>query len=485
MLKFALIKSMMKDAALLARFLLIPLFLLIISCSSGTDSVPPPPPPPPPPLAPPLAPVEVAPVVIVPLPAPPATPPPVDDQPAVIDSESDSDSPLARDALLAAFSMIRDSADLSDDFINHERSKPKVATKKDNSIRAAILIPMTGSAKTIGEDLQRVANLAVFTLQNQNIDLTFHDTAAGVENAMAAVLSQQVDVIIGPLFAEDTKRVKGLAAAANIPLLSLSNDRSVAGSGAWILGQTPEQEIAAVLAFALDRITPIDGSNRRIPSLMIITQDSEYGQRMGHYAANFIRESGQASADTLTLPADILNNEAALRHAIKTQVKWVKSTKDNINLPHYDMVLIAGDVPFSLRVSPVLSWYDLDSERVQYLGSSLWNRPAILQEPSLIGGWFAGAPSPHYKRFQKIWQRIFPQPPSLHAVLIFDAIAMVSASDYTTPESLRQSLTNPDGFIGFGGQFKLLADGNNIRSLEIREIKPNTAAIIAEAGDKF
>ncbi len=485
MLQLPLIRLMMKDGVFLLKFLLISLFLLVVSCSGGTDSVSPPP------VVSPLVNSEDRPPADAPAVIAPSLPPALADLPAASDSISDFgsdssndlESPLARDALLAAFSMIRDSADLSDDFIDRERSQPKATIKKDNSIRAAILIPMTGPAKTIGEDLQRVANLAVFTLQNKNINLTFYDTGAGVENAMAAALSQQVDVIIGPLFAEDTKRVKGLALAANIPMLSLSNDRSVAGSGVWVLGQTPEQEVAAVLAFALDRVTPIGGSG--MPSLMIVTQESEYGQRMGQYAADFIRESGKTSADILTLSDDILNNEAALRRAIRRQVKWVKSTQDKINVPYYDMVLIAGDVPFSLRVSPVLSWYDLDSERVQYLGSSLWNRPAILQEPSLVGGWFAGAPSPHYKRFQKIWKRIFPQSPSLHAVLIFDAIAMVSASDYSTPELLRQSLINPDGFIGFGGRFKLLADGNNIRSLEIREIKPNAAEIIAVAGDKF
>ena len=404
--------------------------------------------------------------------------------PAIIPEGQDPS--LAVDALAAAFAMIRQSAKLDDELIQPETTPTAIISKNPSVLRAAVLMPLEGLAETIGRDMRRGAELAVFTLGNQDIDLTFHDTSRDVVKSAQNAIAQGADVIIGPLFSENTRRVRPMAAAAGIPVLSFSNDSTIAGGGVWLMGQTPEQDVDTVLRKALAEVEPIDPKARNVPHMAIIAENNDYGQRVSQYAISVLSEKALATADLLTLSPDVLNDEKALKQSIKNLTGWLPASSEGVvKTPKYDMVLIAGNVPFSLRVAPVLSWYDLNPEEVQYLGTSTWNTAAILQEPSLMQGWFADAPQANHDRFQQIWLDHFDQPASKHAILAFDAVAMASTLNASSPDTLTASLTNNQGFSGFSGLFRLNLDGRNTRLLEIRQIAANQAEVIVPAGKKF
>lgn len=396
------------------------------------------------------------------------------------------DPSLAADALAAAFAMIQESTKLDDEFIQETEMGEISIQKTSGNLRVSVLMPLSGSAKEVGLDMRRGAELAIFTLGNPNIDLTFHDTANDVDNAVLSAINQGSDLIIGPLYASKSRRVRLLAQQAQIPVLSFSNDSTVAGNGVWLIGQTPEQDISVVLNYALQNVEAIDKENRDKPNIIIVAQDNDYGKRVSDAAINLLRSKGGASADLITLNDDILNDENALRASIKNLTGWLPPSSDGeVPPPKYDIVLIAGNVPFSLRVAPVLSWYDLDPEKVKYISTSIWNNVAILQEPSLSQGWFADLPKSNHDRFQKIWKDHFNYTASKYAILAFDAVALATTLNHDTVDTLSSSLTTQSGFAGFSGLFRLLEDGGHERLLEIREIRNNSSEVIVKANKQF
>ncbi|MCE2517802.1 MAG: penicillin-binding protein activator [Alphaproteobacteria bacterium] len=396
------------------------------------------------------------------------------------------DPSLAADALAAAFALVRQSTTINDQLIQDKDTPMVNVSKPEGAIRAAMLLPLSGPAQAIGDDMRHGAELAIFTLSNPEIDLTFHNTASGVEKAMTDAITQNADVVIGPLFAGNTKAAQSIASFADIPVLSFSNDRTVAGNGAWLIGQTPEQEIETVLWQALNTLSPIEASGREQLSIAIIAQSNEYGSRISQHAIDIMRQRGGLTAELLTLDETVLADEKALRASVKTLTKWLPPASDgSTRVADFDIVLIAGDARFSLRIAPVLNWYDLDPQLVQYLGTSAWDNPAILQEPSLMGGWFAHLPSRQLDGFSPIWSAAHQGRASKYAVMAFDAVALISTLDRSSPIDRRASLTGDLGFSGFSGMFKFNPDGSTTRLLEIRRITANGHDVIVPASSRF
>ena len=396
------------------------------------------------------------------------------------------DPSLAADALAAAFAMIKNSAKIDDQVILPESAASTVVSKNETTLRAAVLLPLSGPAQKIGVDIRRGAELAIFTLDNPNIDLTFHDTSQDVAGAVTAAIEQKADLIIGPLFSKNARKARPLAAMANMPILTFSNDSTVAGQGVWLIGQTPEKDIETVLTKALSEIKPIDEDARALPNLVIIAQDNDYGTRITQSAISLLRNQGGATADLLVINDDVLMDEKSLRQSIKNLTGWLPpSSTGERKLPKYDMVLLAGHDAFSLRVAPVLSWYDLDPEQVLFIGPSSWNNAAILQEPSLKNGWFADVPQDNQNRFQQIWKDHFNEPASKPAILAFDAIALASTLDHDDSQMMIANLTQDQGFSGFSGMFRFHQDGTNTRLLEIRQINDQDTGVVFPAARRF
>ena len=396
------------------------------------------------------------------------------------------DPSLAADALAAAFAMIKNSAKIDDQVILPESAATTVVSKNETTLRAAVLLPLSGPAQKIGVDIRRGAELAIFTLDNPNIDLTFHDTSQDVAGAVTAAIEQKANLIIGPLFSENARKARPLAAMANMPILTFSNDSTVAGQGVWLIGQTPEKDIETVLTKALSEIKPIDEEARALPNLVIIAQDNDYGTRITQSAISLLRNQGGATADLLVINDDVLMDEKSLRQSIKNLTGWLPpSSTGERKLPKYDMVLLAGHDAFSLRVAPVLSWYDLDPEQVLFIGPSSWNNAAILQEPSLKNGWFADVPQDNQNRFQQIWKDHFNEPASKPAILAFDAIALASTLDHDDSQMMIANLTQDQGFSGFSGMFRFHQDGTNTRLLEIRQINDQDTGVVFPAARRF
>ncbi|MBM61267.1 MAG: hypothetical protein CMM79_06985 [Rhodospirillaceae bacterium] len=389
------------------------------------------------------------------------------------------DESLASDALEAAFAMIANRNPLAAQQGFTLPRKPVAVT------RVGLLIPTSGANAQFGMELQRGAELALFSMGDTSIELLVFDTAGGPrsEEAARAALAAEVDIIVGPLFSRSVVAARAIAGTRNVPMLSLSNNLDVADRTSWLLGYMPEQQIELLLGHALTA-----GHTK----IAILAEDSPFGRRLSAHALRRLKQLGMTPEVVQTLSPAQLASEDQLKTAIQTFTGYEPPAKDeeapafaDLPPPRFEAVVFAGGAEFALRTAPLLAYYDADSERVLYLGNAQWNQRRLLMEPSLHGALFASRPTDQDDKFNSLWTGIWDSRPGSLARLSFDAMAMITVVGKNRPQRWQSSLVANSGFNGFSGAYRLLPDGSNRRAFELRQIEAGVSILFRAAPEKI
>ena len=388
------------------------------------------------------------------------------------------DPSLATEALEAAFAMLarRDQGLETGGFI--------MPPKPGGTMRIALLIPKSGDNAVLGNELQRGAELALFSLRNSAIELLVFDTVEkGADVAAREAVVAESDIIVGPLFSDAVVPARQVAATHGVPMLALSNNTAIAGRGSWLFGYLPEQQVDILLGHALTA-----GRSK----VGIIAADDVFGQKLARHARKRLGQFGLEPEDFVTLTAAQLASEDELKDAVKRFTGYTPPADDEetpaaseLPPPRFDAVLFAGSADFALRTAPVLAYYDADPERVLYLGNAQWNQRRILMEPSLQGGLFASRPTDRDDAFNALWSSALGGRPGALARLSFDAMAMAAILAGQERETWNAALEAGSGYNGFSGAYRLMPDGGNRRSFEIRQVNGGVSTIFQPAPDKI
>ncbi|MER2635765.1 MAG: penicillin-binding protein activator, partial [Rhizobiaceae bacterium] len=124
---------------------------------------------------------------------------------------------------------------------------------------------------------------------------------------------------------------------------------------------------------------------------------------------------------------------------------------------------------------------------VQLLGTGKWDEPGVGTEPALVGAWFAGPPPSGRDEFESRFKRVFGQAAPRLATLAYDATALAAVlgrGAQAQPFS-EAALTDPNGFFGRDGLFRLNADGTAERRLAILRVERTGVAVIDEPPRSF
>jgi branched-chain amino acid transport system substrate-binding protein len=152
--------------------------------------------------------------------------------------------------------------------------------------RVALLVPQTGPNADVGNAIANATTLALLDTKSDRVRITTYDTALGPAAAARQAVADGNKLILGPLLSEDVTAVAPIARAANVPVLSFSNDSGVAGNGVFIMGFVPGQSVDRVVGHA--RTTGLRRFGALVPK-------SVYGDR----AAAAFREAVEGAGGTL------------------------------------------------------------------------------------------------------------------------------------------------------------------------------------------
>lgn len=342
----------------------------------------------------------------------------------------------------------------------------------------ALLLPLTGPAAPLGRDMLDAASMALFEEPGGDLVLVPRDTGSGAETARAAareVLDRHVELVLGPLFAAATSAVAPLARERGVPVLSFSNDSSIAAPDVFVLGWRPEEQVVAILRHALDQ-----GWRR----LGLLAPDDGYGALAAAAWRRELGARGEPAAQAVALYPASGDPAPIVRGFLERYGRTTVSSADRP--PPFEALLIADGGLRLRQVAALLAFYDVDPATTRLLGTRLWaDDPAVLRDPVLRGARLA-APDPAAEAaFRRRFASVFGREPQRLAELAYDAARLAAIATAGGRPFELATLLDPRGFQGTLGPFRLRADGLAEHALAILELDGEGLRLIEPAPSRF
>ncbi len=344
--------------------------------------------------------------------------------------------------------------------------------------RMAILLPFSSKSSRLRAEaasMLKAAELAVFNRDEADVVLMALDTGgteSGASSAAEAALKSGVDVILGPVLSRSVSGASRRARRKDVPVIAFSTDQKVAGGGTYLLSFPPEAEVKRIVDYA----TSTGAAN-----FAFIGPQSEYGRRVLAEYQSAVRENGGELRESESYDGDDITVMQGPARKIASAYKAHKETATPEDRQHFEaLILPEGGIPLR-SLAPLLPYYDIDPEQVQFLGTSLWHKEEVVREPAINGGIFAGPDKNARQGFLSQYDRQFGEDPSRLASLAYDAVNIGAVVADGTVRTRRRRAEDPVGFFGADGLVRWGADGKPDRGLAVYQIQNGRFVIIDPA----
>jgi branched-chain amino acid transport system substrate-binding protein len=335
-------------------------------------------------------------------------------------------------------------------------------------VHVALILPLTQGAgpSTLGVSLRNAAELSLATAGSSDITVAVKDdrsTPDGAREAVQQALAEGDELIIGPLFASSVREVSGPARAANRPVIAFSTDTSTASRGVYLLSFSIEGYVDRIIGYAV-------ASGKK--SFAALVPDNEYGNIA---LAEFQQEAARLGVRV----AGIERYSAGTLPAAVQRIASLGNTIDALYIPEQADGMTA--------MGQALAANGIDSKKVQILGNGVWNDPRVLKLPALQGAWFSTPDNAGFNSFAQRYRAKYGSEPTRLASLAYDAVS-VAAALARAQGAQRYSegvLTDPHGFLGTDGVFRLRPEGPSDRGLAVQQIGNGGTTTISPAPRSF
>jgi ABC-type branched-subunit amino acid transport system substrate-binding protein len=330
--------------------------------------------------------------------------------------------------------------------------------------RIALLVPMSGRNGAVGQSIANATTMALLDTNADNLRITTYDTAKGPEAATRQAIAEGNKLILGPLLGSNIASVTAPARAADVPVISFSNDTGAAGPDVFIMGHVPEQSIARTIQYARTQ-----GSQ----NFAIIAPDGEYGARAEQAARSAVAAYG--------------GNLVWTERFARGNISIVSAAERLKAHGGFDTVLIADGARLAAQAARVLK--SDGNGATQLLGTELWSgEGSVTRASALRGAWFSAVSDNRYKRFVDSYEARFGSQPYRIATLGYDAVLLTLrvARDWRVGRDFPDgALRNEDGFLGLDGAFRFHRNGLVERAFEVREVRDGSVVVIENAPARF
>jgi branched-chain amino acid transport system substrate-binding protein len=329
--------------------------------------------------------------------------------------------------------------------------------------RVALLVPLSGDNAAVGRSIANATTMALLDTNAENLRITTYDTATGAGTAAANAIRDGNKLILGPLLREDVSSVLARARPADVPLITFSNDTSVAAPDVFVMGHVPEQSVTRTVAYASQQ------GARRFAALV---PNGDYGRRTSEALSRAVAGIG----GTVTR----VENYDRSNTSIVSAAERLKAAGG------YDAVLIAeGPRLAAMAAGPLRE----GGTRVYLLGTELWSGEAsVANTPSLRGAWFSAVSDSRYRQFATSYESRFGEQPFRVATLGYDAVLLTLriARDWQPGRNFPVGrMLAEDGFLGLDGPFRFRSNGIGERAMEVRQVGNGIVSVVDAAPTRF
>ncbi|HVJ53612.1 MAG TPA: penicillin-binding protein activator [Aliidongia sp.] len=340
-------------------------------------------------------------------------------------------------------------------------------------IDVALLLPLSapGRVGVLGHDMLDSAQLAMTELADDGMALTPKDTKGTPDGAAAAArkaVAEGAKLIVGPLTAPEIEAVRPIALQAGINVLAFSNVAQTAGNGVFLLGILPQDEVRRITRYA---------ASTGIDHFAVLAPSNAYGKLASDAFQTAVADAG----GTLDASGFYDPNSTDLRQAAKRLA----------GTPGFSALLLPEPDAARLKTAAsLLPAYGIDPTKVRLLGiggsGEGWEASNLGTEATLNGGWFAAPAEEARAGFEQRFLDAFGRKPQRLATLAYDAVGVAAVLERTPGAGFSaESITNPSGFAGADGIFRLLPDGTAQRGLAVLQIERSGTSTISPAPDTF
>ena len=389
------------------------------------------------------------------------------------------------------------------DAINTDISDINISSS--NNFRVGVLLPLTGPASQYGVGLRNASMLALEDIHNNNLILQYYDTKstpAGARMAVSNAISQNSDLIIGPLMSSEVQSIANETIYQGIPVIAFSSSQAVLQPTVYTLGLLVEEQVERIMSFAAKKgrknfalLLPDNGTGIAVAKAAVkvaqandvtVTVIGFYAPETSDFAdiikqmSNYSERHAQLARVKANLQYKADNGDTdALRNLQKL------STKEGLGSVGFDAVLIPESGAKLTSAISMFAYYDVAYPNVQFLGTSIWENSRLNNEVSIVNSWYPALSRNYSSYFANKYTSIFGNRPSSLFSFAYDAVALANELSKQDKDNLNKAITNPDGYAGINGPFRLFEDGTNQHSLDIVEVKSVGDVVIDAAPRGF
>ncbi|MGZ3196768.1 MAG: penicillin-binding protein activator [Croceibacterium sp.] len=341
---------------------------------------------------------------------------------------------------------------------------PSTLPQDEGRHRVALLVPLSGANGAVGQSIANATTMALLDTNASNLRITTYDTATGAESAAARAIADGNKLILGPLLGDDVRAVSAKARPAHVPMITFSNDRSVATRDVFVLGVVPEESIDRTVAYAMAH-----GAKR----FAAIVPNGDYGRHAQAALAARVAAGGGTLVATETYER---GNTSVISAAERLRTRG-----------GFDTVLIADGARLSAIAAGSLK--TAGAALPHLLGTELWSgEEDVAKSSALRGAWFSTVSDSRFGRFATSYKSRFGARPYRVATLGYDAVLLTLriARDWTAGREFPTShLFDDQGFLGIDGAFRFRPNGIAERAMEVRQVGAGTITVVSPAPTQF
>ncbi|MEM7618249.1 MAG: penicillin-binding protein activator [Pseudomonadota bacterium] len=336
-------------------------------------------------------------------------------------------------------------------------------------INVALLLPLSGKNAALGQSMLQASQLALFDVNNPNLNITPLDTkgtASGAAAAAQEAIANRSQLIIGPVFAQSVQAVKPIAKSRNISVIGFSTDQTLADPSTFLMGFMPSTQAQEIATYA---------ARSGLRRVSVIAPRDTYGDIVTKSFEDALRRNGGMIKQIVRFaPNDpeLGANVASLSSDI-------------------DAVFIPANENDARAISDYLDQNNMTAARVKRLGTGLWDNRKIARSVTLQGGLFANPSPQKYDFFKNKYKTAYGSDPARIASLAFDATALAAtllqngAIEKNPRPFSPIFISNPNGFAGADGVFRFAPNGIVERKLSILELRNGSIAEVSPAEKRF
>lgn len=330
--------------------------------------------------------------------------------------------------------------------------------------RVALLVPMSGSNADVGQSIANATTMALLDTGAENLRITTYDTGGGAGAAASRAIADGNRLILGPLQRDNVGAVLAQARAADVPLITFSNDTTVARSDVFVMGHVPEQSVVRAVDFAIDQ-----GAQR----FAILAPRGDYGNRTTAAAETAVLARGGTVVD--------------VQRYDRSNTSIISAADRLATAGGYDTVLIADNARLAAMAAPRLK--DAGDTLPSIIGTELWSRQdSLLTTPTMRNGWFSAVPDDRFRQFAASYESRFGEQPFRIATLGYDAVLLTLrlTRDWRPGTDLPAGLLLAEGgFLGLDGVIRFQSNGIGERAMEVRQIGNGVFTVVSPAPTSF